>query len=216
MTTEDQSIRERIVLATLSCIERDGISSMTVRGIAQEAKVNTAAINYYFGTKGRLVDQVLTQTLREGLSGSLDEFEQIIDAKGGDIRTALTDFLPLFFGQMINWPRLAEAQLHDALTEQNYEGPAIPETNSFLERFLAIVRPILPKRTETDHRNAVLQLWLPMMFLGMLPRAFEEFGHTDVHSEEWRQAYVQRLMGSFLQHPHDGPATEWAPTQLPE
>jgi AcrR family transcriptional regulator len=198
MTTEEQSIRERIFLATLSCIERDGINSMTVRGIAQEAKVNTAAINYYFGTKARLIDQVLTQTLREGLSGSLDEFEQLIETMDGDIRTALFAFLPLFFGQMVNWPRLAEAQLHDALTQQKYDGPAIGETNSFFERFLEIVRPILPTRTEPEHRNATLQLWLPMLFLGMLPRAFEEFGQTDVHSEDWRQAYVKRLLDNYL------------------
>ena len=51
MSTEEQSIRERIFLATLTCIERDGLDSMTVRDIAKEANVNTAAINYYFGTK---------------------------------------------------------------------------------------------------------------------------------------------------------------------
>ena len=216
MATEDQSIRERIFLATLACIERDGINSMTVRGIAQEAEVNTAAINYYFGTKARLVDQVLTRTLHEGLGGSLDEFEALIDARGGDIQTALSEFLVLFFGQMVNWPRLSEAQLHDALTKQNYESPAITVTNSFLERFLDIVRPILPTRAEAEHRNATLQLWLPMMFLGMLPRAFEEFGETDVHSEEWRSAYVRRLLESFLQSPLDRAAIEWAPRQLPE
>lgn len=208
MTTEEQSIRERIFLATLSCIERDGINSMTVRGIAQEAKVNTAAINYYFGTKARLVDQVLTQTLQEGLSGSLDEFEQMIEAMGGDIRKGLWTFIPIFFGQMVNWPRLAEAQLHDALTQQVYDGPAIGETNSFLERFLKIVRPILPERTETEHRNATLQLWLPMMFLGMLPRGFEQFGRTDVHNEEWRQTYIRQLLDNFLQEPPSSPPAE--------
>lgn len=198
MSAEEQSIRDRIFLATLECIERDGLDSMTVRGIAKQAQVNSAAINYYFGTKDRLVDQVLTRTLREGLDGSLDEFEQIIAAKGGDIRAGLVDFLNLFFGQMLNWPRLAEAQLHEALTHQNYDSPAILETNSFLSRFLEIVRPILPERSEAEHRNAVLQLWLPMMFLGMLPRAFEDFGKTEVLDESWRKTYLKRLLHTFL------------------
>ena len=198
MSKEEQSIRDRIFMATLTCIERDGIDSMTVRSIAQEANVNTAAVNYYFGTKARLVDEVLTRTLREGLDGSLDELEELIAAKSGDISAGVREFSSLFFGQMLNWPRLAEAQLHEALTRQNYDGPAIRETNSFLTRFLDIVRPILPERAEDEHRTAVLHFWLPMIFLGMLPRAFEEFGKTDVADPAWRDAYVARLLDTLL------------------
>jgi AcrR family transcriptional regulator len=201
MGKDEESIRDRIFIATLACIERDGLDSMTVRAIAKEADVNTAAINYYFGTKARLVDQVLTRTLHEGLDGSLDEFEGIIAAKKGDIVAALRDFLPLFFGQMLNWPRLAEAQLHEAMTQQNYDTPAITEFNSFLTRFLEIVRPVLPTRSEKEHRNAVLHLWLPMMFLGLLPRAFENFGKTEIESPAWRGAYVSQLLGTFLGQP---------------
>lgn len=199
MGSEEQSIRDRIFVATLACIERDGLDSMTVRSIAKEAQVNTAAINYYFGTKARLVDQVLTRTLREGLDGSLDELDELINSKGGNVRAALGEFLPMFFGQMLNWPRLSEAQLHDALTNQNYDGPAIAETNSFLTRFLEIVRPILPERSEQEQRTAVLQFWLPMMFLGLLPRAFEDFGETDVRNPDWRNAYVSRLLAVLFE-----------------
>jgi AcrR family transcriptional regulator len=199
MSTEEQSIRDRIFLATLACIERDGLDAMTVRSIAKEAEVNTAAINYYFGTKARLVDQVLTRTLREGLDGSLDELDELISSRGGDIRAALGEFVPMFFGQMLNWPRLSEAQLHEAMTHQNYDGPAIAETNSFLSRFLEIVRPILPERTEQEQRTAVLQFWLPMMFLGLLPRAFEDFGRTDVRNPDWRNVYVSRLLAVLLE-----------------
>lgn len=201
MGTEDQSIRERIFLATLTCIEQDGINALTVRGIAKEAGVNTAAINYYFGTKDRLVQMVLKQTLTEGMSGSLDEFEDLIKAREGNIRNALGEFVMIFFGQMINWPRLTEAQLHDALTQQKYDNPAILETNAFFERFLNIVRPILPERSEERHRNAMLQLWLPMMFLAMLPHAFETFAHTNVRDQDWRARYVAGLLANFLNEP---------------
>ncbi len=199
MGTEEQSIRDRIFIATLACIERDGLDSVTVRAIAKEAEVNTAAINYYFGTKAKLVEQVLTRTLHEGLDGSLDELEELIRSMGGDVRAGIRAFLPIFFGQMLNWPRLSEAQLHDALTHQNYDGPAISETNDFMSRFLEIARPILPDRTEQEQRTAVLQFWLPMMFLGMLPRAFEDFGKTNVRSPDWQNAYVSRLLDVLLE-----------------
>ena len=199
MTTDEQSIRDRIFLAALACIERDGLDSMTVRSIASEAQVNTAAINYYFGTKARLVEQVLTRTLREGLDGSLDELEELIATKAGDINAALREFVSIFLGQMVNWPRLAEAQIHDALTQQDYDSPAIIAMNGFLARFLEIVRPILPERTEDQQRTAVLQFWLPMIFLGILPRGFENFGRTEVLNPEWREAYVSRLLDVLLE-----------------
>lgn len=201
MRTEEQSVRERIFLAALACIEQQGIDNVTVRGIAKEANVNSAAINYYFGTKDRLIEQVLSRTLREGLGGSLDEFEDFVNARGGDVRAALKEFLPMFFGQMVSWPRLAEAQLHEALTQQVYDSPAIKEIDSFLTRFLEIVRPIVPERTEDEHWRAVLHLWLPMMFLGMLPHAFEASGKTSVADENWRDAYVHRLLEVFLEEP---------------
>ena len=207
MGTEDQSIRDRIFLATLTCIERDGLSSMTVRAIAEEAQVNTAAINYYFGTKAHLVEQVLIRTLREGLDGSLDELDGLIGSTDGDIKAALREFLPMFFGQMLNWPKLSEAQLHDALTQQDYDSPAIAETNSFLSRFLEIARPVLPTRTDEEQRNAVLHLWLPMRFLGLLPRAFEDFGRTDISNPDWQKAYVSRLLEVFLKAPAEPSAT---------
>ncbi len=201
MSVDEQTIRERIFHATLACIERGGINSLTVRGIAKEAGVNTAAINYYFGTKDNLVSQVLATTLTEGMSGSLDEFEQLIQARQGDIRTAVYEFLTLYFGQMTNWPRLTEAQLHDALTKQDYDCPAVAEANRFFERFLEIVRPILPERPEAEHRIAMLHLWLPMMFLAMLPRAFETFAEGGPHESEWRQAYVKQLLDKLLANP---------------
>jgi DNA-binding transcriptional regulator YbjK len=40
---EGLAIKDRIVLATVACIERDGIKSVTVRAIAKEAGVNVAA-----------------------------------------------------------------------------------------------------------------------------------------------------------------------------
>jgi AcrR family transcriptional regulator len=89
---EQATVRDRIILATVNCIERDGLEAVTVRAIAKEAEVNTAAVNYYFGTKERLIQAALSRTLEEGFLGSLGELEQLIAARGGDVRAALREF----------------------------------------------------------------------------------------------------------------------------
>jgi AcrR family transcriptional regulator len=191
---EQATVRDRIILATVNCIERDGLEAVTVRAIAKEAEVNTAAVNYYFGTKERLIQAALSRTLEEGFLGSLGELEQLIAARGGDVRAALREFFIEFFGYMVRWPRITEAQMHDALARQDYGGPAILRTNEYFERFLALVQPALPTMSESDQRHAVLQLWLPLMFVGMLPGAFARFAGADAADPEWRRGFVESLV----------------------
>jgi len=72
--------RERIILAAIDILEKDGARGITTRRIAVEAGVNSAAVNYYFGSKEELVRQVLSLTLSHGFTdwieilrdGSLD------------------------------------------------------------------------------------------------------------------------------------------------
>ncbi|MEI8215740.1 MAG: TetR/AcrR family transcriptional regulator [Eubacteriales bacterium] len=51
--------KAKILEVTLNIIKEDGFNSLTVRKIAKDAKVNVAMINYYFGSKGNLLNQVI-------------------------------------------------------------------------------------------------------------------------------------------------------------
>ncbi len=195
---ERATVRDRIILATVDCIERDGLDAVTVRAIAKEAGVNTAAVNYYFGTKDRLIEATLSRTLEEGFLGSLDELQEAIAARGGDVAAGLREFLIDFFGYMVRWPRLTEAQLHDALTRQDYGGAAIMRTNEYFEHFLAITRPALARLDDSEQRLAVLRLWLPLMFVAILPGAFSRFTGADATDPEWRRSFVGSLVDGVL------------------
>jgi AcrR family transcriptional regulator len=198
MGTDDMAIRDKILLATIACIEREGIESVTVRGIAKEAGVNTAAINYYFGTKDSLLELTLAHTLKE-LREAIDELDEAIESAGGDVRAGLRAFLSEFFGSMVRWPRLSEAQLHDALTRQDYDGQAIAESNEFLAQFTDRVRPVLPQGSEAEIRLSIVQLWSGLFLLGMLPRIYEPFTGTTATDSDWREAYLDRLLEHFTE-----------------
>jgi AcrR family transcriptional regulator len=53
-----------ILAATRELFAEAGFTGVTVRAIARHAGVNLAMINYYFGSKDRLMDAVLTQELQ--------------------------------------------------------------------------------------------------------------------------------------------------------
>lgn len=88
----------RILSATRDLFAEAGFAGVTVRAVARAAGVNLAMINYYFGSKDRLLDAVVTQELQHllrdvvaGLDNTaaaeqvLAEFPlRILDALRGD------------------------------------------------------------------------------------------------------------------------------------
>jgi AcrR family transcriptional regulator len=57
--------RSRILDAAFRCLATSGYAALSVREIAKDAGVNHALINYYFGTKDRLVIAVLDEANRQ-------------------------------------------------------------------------------------------------------------------------------------------------------
>lgn len=53
--------KERIMLAAESLFAERGFESVSLRDITTEALANVAAVNYYFGTKDALIDELIIQ-----------------------------------------------------------------------------------------------------------------------------------------------------------
>ncbi len=73
----------RILAAARDLCAEHGFGGVTVRAVAQQADVNPAMINYYFGTKDHLVDAVLTQQLQQLLRDVLTGIDP--DASGQEV-----------------------------------------------------------------------------------------------------------------------------------
>ena len=58
-----EKTKDKIIKSTLQIMSKDGVHSITVRKIAVAAKVNIAAINYYFGSKDSLIQESLKSFL---------------------------------------------------------------------------------------------------------------------------------------------------------
>jgi AcrR family transcriptional regulator len=69
MTQEnrEEGARERILNAAIDIIERDGIEAATARAIAAVARVNLAAINYYYRSKDALMEAALAASWEHAL-----------------------------------------------------------------------------------------------------------------------------------------------------
>lgn len=190
--------RERIVEATLDGIDRVGVSGLTVRGIADAADVNGAAINYYFGTKDRLLEEVLERAGGVGLWGTLDELAALIEDNRGDVRLGLEEYLSEFLPDLLAHPRRLAARLHSPLTAQEYDGARVRELNEYLEGFLELVGPAVRAGDADQKRLSVMQLWATLLGIGLMPRLFEGFAGPHALRAEGLDQWVARLLDHFL------------------
>ena len=62
-TDKGENIKEKLIETTARILREKGFKSATVRAITKEAKVNIAAIRYYFGSKEELISAALELSL---------------------------------------------------------------------------------------------------------------------------------------------------------
>ena len=60
---EDSSTRERILLKAGELFAQKGFESVSMRDLTQAAEVNLAAVNYHFGSKDALIDEVVSRVI---------------------------------------------------------------------------------------------------------------------------------------------------------
>lgn len=162
----------RIILATIECLERYGVSGTTVRRITEAAGVNIAAINYYFGDKEALLEKALAETLQEALPRTLAEATESVAKQGGNIEAGIRAFFREYLVTAVASPRLTVAHFRAALLEQDYSGRAVAATREFVDGFYRLVSPAMLQRTEPERRLAVIHVWAAIFNLAMLPRLF--------------------------------------------
>ncbi|WP_141324494.1 TetR/AcrR family transcriptional regulator [Myxococcus sp. AB025B] len=191
MGTKEQDARERILRATIICIERDGLDATGIREIAREAQVNSAAISYYFRSKEKLITQALDSTLDQAFTHVLLDFDKLLD-EGLAVREAFETLLEDVVGNVGRYPRIAHAHLHDALVHQRYDGPAVQRLNTFLEALSRKLAPATPHLKEARRRLALTQVWSSILLVSMLPRVFDQVLLLDFRTLDTRRAWVKQ------------------------
>jgi len=192
MTSGDKRIREKIITATLDCIGRDGVPSLTIRKIAKEAGVNSAAINYYFGTKEKLVDTALSQSLDEmaGLP------EEILNDASLDPRTRLQKFFMAIMEGIFNYPGITTAHIFNPLFRGEYDSVFVRRFNAFIDDLVSKLKN--SKINEQDLRIYAVQIISAILVPALMPKLFLSSADLDLEVIEKRKMYVDKLVGRFF------------------
>ncbi|MDD2662275.1 MAG: TetR family transcriptional regulator [Dechloromonas sp.] len=125
--------RERILDAAERLFMAHGYEGTSMRQITGEAGVNLAAVNYHFGSKETLIQEVFRRRLdwlNEERLRVLDELER--EAAGQPLKPS--QIVDAFFGTML---RMAEDESRGGMTFLRLLGRTLAEPSEFIRGFLA-------------------------------------------------------------------------------
>ena len=129
MTLPHFSTKDRILYAAEELFAQQGFASTSLRQVTSRADVNIAAVNYHFGSKENLVNEVFRRRMDDMSRERLAALQRAVEAHPGELEPILAAFVE---------PALAMAQdRHGGGAFIRVIARAYAESNDSLRKFLS-------------------------------------------------------------------------------
>lgn len=110
---ETASSRDRLLAGALTVFSQNGLHGATTKAIAEEAKVNEVTLFRLFGTKDRLLADLLSSMVAAALQGGALE-SNVAQWRDADLRTNLTHFAEQYYGLLAESEAFIRAMIGEA------------------------------------------------------------------------------------------------------
>lgn len=185
---------EKIIQATVDCIEEYGINSTTIRRIGNKAGMNSAAINYYFRSKDVLMNRVLQTTLDNAFNW--DDFKY---TESLPLHEQLEEIFIFMSVKPMQFRNITQAHLYEIIEHGNYHTELTTKLNGFLEKVFGEVKRKKPELPDSEIRLALTQLAAATLpFFSTFSNLYNPFSGLDMRKEENRILYVKRLVEKLI------------------
>lgn len=186
--------RKRIVEAAINCIERDGLHEVTIRGIAREAGVNSAAISYYFRSKDALIAEALAMTLQNAFG----DWEVLLRERSSDLRSRVRSVLLELYEGSLKFPGIVKAHLYDTFIKGVSRTPLIRALDRFVVSLTREMSGLFPARSAREISAEVVQMVSAVLLPGIMPQLFRHTTGLDLAREDGRAAYVDTIVKHYF------------------
>jgi TetR/AcrR family transcriptional regulator, regulator of cefoperazone and chloramphenicol sensitivity len=193
MTEKEFSTQEAILLATIDCINENGIEHLTTRMIAEKAGANIASINYYFRTKEILVNQALEITIKH----MLEDVNETINNQKLGFREILKDVIYYLISGASRNMGISSAHLYRLVIDKDYESISAV---SFLEAFNSLLdRAIVnfPDREIDQLRRILASIFSSIMFMMLTPFFFQLKEEKQLSEEKFHHEMAEHYTDMF-------------------
>jgi AcrR family transcriptional regulator len=199
MKPSKAQLKEKIIIATLECIEKKGIQAITVRDIAEKAGINLASVNYYFGSKETLLQEALKYSLYSTLTQNYEE----IALANPEPRSMVKAFFTDIFRGSLQWPNLTRSHIYGPITDNNYHGAFVDWLNEIAEKLTIKVKTLhTGDIDETTLKLTIAQMLYIVFLWGIMPDLFNQFLGFDFRDHQIQEQFIDLLLDRYL-----GPVT---------
>lgn len=187
------TVEEKIIQATIDCIEKYGLDGTTNRQIAKLAGVNNAAVNYYFRSKDALIQRCMEITLKNAFDlGGMPPMPGLPPQE-----RCIAILLDLMQGGF-KYPGLTRAHFYSLVVAGRFEPLLRDRMNKFVEELAADLQARGCALKPDELKLALVQI-VSAVILGILaPKLFERQRGLDLNNSAARKAYVTRLVARLL------------------
>lgn len=190
---ETTQVEEKIINATIECIERFGIKGTTNRQIAAIAGVNSASVNYYFRSKENLINHCMKVTLNNAF-----DWKDISKLPGTTPRERCKAiFSDLLFGGL-KFPGVSRAHFYDLIVDGNYTSIVVEKLNEFMENLVRDLKEKGANMPEDELYLACTQITSAVIMFILTPRLFEKKFGVDFSEQQTIQLFMDRMVDKLF------------------
>lgn len=188
MAEEALTTEQRILLTAINCINEEGINKVTVRMIAERAEVNVAAVNYYFRSKDRLMEQAMDLAIANMFE---DVDEMLRTVKDG--RILVMKLLGFLLWGIEVYPGITRSFLYAPVAGEDNNGPMLSAMQSLTTRLRDRLIELCPNRRREDLEAGIMAVFSTMLIGCVVPEFFKSFTSAGFGDENARERLVAEL-----------------------
>ena len=189
--------RERLLDAAVACFTADGVAATSLRGIAVKGGVTPALVNYYFGSKEKLLEAFIAERVLPVI-GSMRES---LLAAGSDPRALVTAFVSGLYAAVERFPWWPSLWVREVLSENGALRPMLiehisPQVAQVLAKTLGAAQQRGELAPGLDPRLLVVSL----VGLTMFPLAAQSLWRRMLAADDIDHAALLRHTLALIEH----------------
>jgi AcrR family transcriptional regulator len=189
---EKISKKDKIINTTLKLIAEKGNLDFTIREIVLNADVNIASVNYYFGTKKKLI-----QEIEKKFSKKYAEYENILKDTQITPRERLLKWANSLTEYMVSNPGVISIMCNKIFLSVDFNSNlelSLQKTNKYLVR---IIKEITNINDEEIIQFKLVKLNADLFYPLLFIRDFVKLFGFSIQNHESRRKYIKAVIDSI-------------------
>lgn len=188
--------KELIIQTALEIIGQEGVQKITTREIAKRANVNSAALNYHFGSKENLIRQAMEFFIKT-LNGAFALLER--EELGAGER--MLAFLKKFAEISVLYPGVTKSLVCQMMFVEA-DNPALTAAQKHgVAAFASILKQVAGIQEERMALRLGLQMMSSVIYPVLISRQLPALYGFNYADRQEREAYIEQLYRTYVPSP---------------